>query len=92
MEELIPIFLFLSVAAVLIFRPISKKLGLLLEEMARDRRALRTTGDSIQMERVTTLLERMNTRLEMVEDRLEFVERLSDSRTRSRAHLSGVSD
>lgn len=92
MEELVPIFLFLSIAAVMIFRPISKKLGMLLEEMARDRRAMRAGDGGIQMERVTTLLERMNTRLEMVEDRLEFVERLSDQRPRNRAHLSGVSD
>lgn len=91
MEELIPIFLFLSIAAVLIFRPISKKLGMLLEEMARDRRALRA-GEGAQMERVTTLLERINTRLELVEDRLEFVERLSDSRARPRSRLTGVPD
>jgi len=91
MEELIPIFFFLCVAGVLIFRPVTKRLGLLLEEMARDRRAMRS-GEGAQMERVATLLERMNTRLELLEDRVEFVERLTDGQTRNRSRLSRVAD
>ncbi|HKJ91844.1 MAG TPA: hypothetical protein VJ957_01695 [Longimicrobiales bacterium] len=89
MEELIPIFLFLCIAAVLIFRPMTKRLGMLLEEMARDRRAMRSPDSNGQMDRVVGLLENLNTRLDLMEDRMEFVERLSDSRPR-RSRITGV--
>ena len=39
MEALIPIMMFLSIAAVAIFRPLTKRLGLLLEAQAEEKRA-----------------------------------------------------
>jgi hypothetical protein len=89
MEELVPIFLFMCIAAVMIFRPMTKRLGLLLEEMARDRRAMRAPENG-QMDRVVGLLEQLNTRLDLLEDRMEFMERLSDARPRHRSRLTGA--
>ncbi|MEJ2678963.1 MAG: hypothetical protein P8174_07815 [Gemmatimonadota bacterium] len=89
MEELVPIFLFMCIAAVMIFRPMTKRLGVLLEEMARDRRAMRAPENG-QMDRVVGLLEQLNTRLDLLEDRMEFMERLSDARPRHRSRLSGA--
>lgn len=90
MEALVPIILFLTIAGVLILRPISKKLGLLLEALAKERVARATPGatfDDAQMERVTTALERLNNRLDLVDDRIAFMERLVEDRPRRR--LSG---
>lgn len=83
MEELIPIFLFLMIGAVAILRPISKKLGLLIEAMAEERKAaVRGPGglSDEQLERITHLLERMSDRFEHVEERVQFMERLIDNR------------
>jgi hypothetical protein len=90
MEELVPIFLFMCIAAVMIFRPMTKRLGTLLEEMARDRRAMRSPPENGQMDRVVGLLEQLNTRLDLLEDRMEFMERLSDARPRHRSRLTGA--
>ena len=83
MEALIPIFLFLMIGAVAILRPISKKLGLLIEAMAEERKAAARGPaqlSSSQLDRVTTLLERMSDRFDHVEDRVQFMERLIDNR------------
>lgn len=86
MEELVPIAFFFSIAAVMILRPITRRLGLLLEAFARERQgplsgagspAARAMEDR-HMARMTSLLEQLDTRLELLEDRMEFVERLSD--------------
>lgn len=86
MEELVPIAFFFSIAAVMILRPITKRLGLLLEAVARERQgavsgAGAAGGRAVEdrhMARMTSLLEQLNTRLELLEDRMDFVERLSD--------------
>jgi hypothetical protein len=83
MEELIPIFLFLMIGAVAILRPISKKLGLLIEAMAEERKAAARGPAELrsgQLDRVTDLLERMSDRFDHVEDRVQFMERLIDNR------------
>ncbi|MEN8375673.1 MAG: hypothetical protein ABFS34_09515 [Gemmatimonadota bacterium] len=83
MEELIPIFLFLMIGAVAILRPVTKKIGLLIEAMAEERKAaLRGPSDlsAVQFERVTHLLERMSDRFDHMEERVQFVERLIDNR------------
>lgn len=91
MEELIPIFLFLCIAGVLILRPVTKKLGLLLEAVARERTAqvpvARAQLDGIEVERVTLALERLTGRLDRMEDRMAFMERLVEDRPRR--HLTG---
>jgi len=87
MEELIPIVLFMSIAGVMILRPISKKVGLLLEALAKERTARLAPGrplDEAQLERVTTALERLNNRLDLIDDRISFMERLVEDRPRHR--------
>ena len=91
MEELIPIFLFMCVAGVLILRPVTKKLGLLIEAMAKERmgqgHAVRGLDDT-QLERITVALERLNTRIDRVDDRMSFMEHLVEDRNR-RQRLTG---
>lgn len=81
MEELIPIAFFFSVAMVAILRPISTRVGKLLEALAEEKRLLarQPVGDE-NLGRVADLLDRMNARLEGLEDRLQFMERLSAGR------------
>ncbi|HUG40482.1 MAG TPA: hypothetical protein VMM12_08355 [Longimicrobiales bacterium] len=89
MAEFIPIFLFMCIAGVLILRPITKKLGLLVEAVARERmagvsaRPAQALGDA-QIDRITTALDRLNSRIDLVDDRIAFVERLVESRPRQR--------
>ena len=82
MPELIPIFLFLSVAAVLILRPLTKRLGLVVEQFARDRHAGR--ADDAETARIRFLVEQTNKRLELIEERLDFTERMVGNRRSTR--------
>lgn len=85
-EELIPIFLFMCVAGVLILRPVTKRLGLLIEALARERlngtRHAEGGLDEVQLERITVAMERLNTRIDRVDDRMSFMERLVEDRDR----------
>lgn len=74
MEELIPIVLFLSIAAVVILRPISKRLGSLLEAMARERQP--TQIDASEIARIRGMIEHVGRRMDLIEERLDFTERL----------------
>jgi hypothetical protein len=80
-EVLIPITLFLSVAAVLILRPMTSKVGSLLEALSRERMPARTPVADTDA-RVVALLEQISRRLELVEERVDFTERLVSSRPR----------
>lgn len=88
MEELIPIFMFMSIAGVMILRPVTKKLGLLIEALAKERMAHVGRGgselDEVHLERITIALERLNGRLDRVDDRISFMERLVEERPRQR--------
>jgi hypothetical protein len=85
MEELIPVVLFMCIAAVLIMRPLTKRLGLLLEVLARERMAPPAPAlDDAQIQRVTSVLEQLNRRLDLVDDRVAFMERLMEERPRRR--------
>jgi hypothetical protein len=81
-ETLIPITFFLSVAGVLILRPVTRQLGGLLEAMTRDRSALR--ADDAQAARMATLMEHMSRRMDAIEERLDFTERLLSAPDRRR--------
>ena len=91
-EELIPIFFFICVAGVMILRPVTKKLGLLIEAMAKERmsqsRTVEAGLDETQLERITVALERLNTRIDRVDDRMNFMEHLVEDRNR-RQRLTG---
>lgn len=89
MEELIPIFMFMCIAGVMILRPVTKKLGLLIEALAKERMAHVQVRDGrglddVQMERITAALERLHGRLDRVDDRIAFMERLVEERPRQR--------
>jgi hypothetical protein len=73
-EVLIPITLFMCIAGVLVLRPITKKLGGLIEATARERVQART--DDAADARIMLLMEQMARRLELIEERLDFTERL----------------
>jgi hypothetical protein len=74
MEELIPITFFFCVAAVLILRPLTKKLGLLIEASTHARIQARTAEDGEA--RILAAIEHMSRRMELMEERLDFTERL----------------
>lgn len=80
MESLIPIVLFLSIAGVLILRPLTRPLGRYLDSLARDRAPGKGAASLAprDLERMTDLLDRLNTRIDLLEDRMQFVERLAD--------------
>lgn len=82
MEEfflaLVPITLVLSVAGVLIFRPLTKRLGNVLEANALARR--QSMEDRVQEERLKTLIETQNLKILQLEQRLEFTESLLETR------------
>lgn len=63
---------FISVASVAILRPISKKLGNLLEAMAVEKQ----TGVQHDLQRMHTLMESVDARLRLMEERQDFTERL----------------
>jgi hypothetical protein len=63
---------FLTVGGVLVLRPISKRVGDLLEIMARDKQA----GLENDVGHMRDLLETMNARLQLMEERQDFTERL----------------
>jgi hypothetical protein len=74
MVGLVSITFFLSVAGVIILRPITRRLGEYLLESRLDRRGSRL--EESELARIRGLLERMNGRLDLLEDRLDFTERL----------------
>ncbi len=87
MEELIPIIMFMVIGGVMILRPMTKKLGLLIEAMAKERMArapLQHDMNDVQLERITIALDRLNTRMDNIDDRIGFMERLVEERPRSR--------
>lgn len=64
----------LTTGAVLILRPVSKRLGALLEAMTQDRLASRKSAP--EMARVRELLSGIDTRLSNLEERQDFAEAL----------------
>jgi hypothetical protein len=77
-EFLVPITLFMCIAGVLVLRPITKKLGALIEVTAREKALAR--NDDAANAHVMLLMEQMARRLELIEERLDFTERLVASR------------
>jgi hypothetical protein len=77
MEELIPITMFVCIAAVAILRPISTRLGGLLDAMTRERTASR--AEDAELGRIRVAVEHIARRMDLVEERLDFTERLLSS-------------
>lgn len=83
MEDLIPmvisVSLFFSIAAVLIFRPLSKRLGDVIGVLAQSRSAAAAAvpkADDGETIRLRATVEHLTARLELMEERLDFTERL----------------
>lgn len=74
MEALIPITMFISIAAVLILRPMTTKVGGLLQAMTKERTV--TDSESADIARVRVLVEHISKRMDLLEERLDFTERL----------------
>ena len=86
MEELIPITMFMCIAAVAILRPISTRVGGLLEAMTRERAQNQT--ENSDMARMRVLMEHVVKRIDLMEERLDFTERLLANSRNSTSPLS----
>jgi hypothetical protein len=87
MEVFIPITLFISVAAVAILRPISTKLGGLLEAMRHERTPSGNAADDPDVARMRILMEHLVKRIDLMEERMDFTERLLNGRRRDEPAL-----
>jgi isocitrate dehydrogenase kinase/phosphatase len=83
MEELIPIVLFMSLAAVLIFRPLTTRIGKVIERSHAEKQAV----PEAQIQRIMQLMERLVDRMDRLEDRVDFTERVLE-RQRTKAQLT----
>ena len=71
----VPTVLFLTVGGVLILRPITTRLGNLLEAMAKEKSA----GPSGDTHRLREEVETLRARLELLEDRQDFTDGLLEA-------------
>ncbi len=69
---LVPMTIILTTGGVLVLRPIAKRLGLLLELMAKEK--MRPPSDDLR--RLQQSLDTINERLSLIEERQDFTERL----------------
>ncbi len=77
--ELVPIVLFISLAAVAIFRPLTTRIGKMIDRSHAEKKA----APDPQTERLMQLMERLVDRLDRLEDRVDFTERILE---RQQAH------
>jgi hypothetical protein len=68
----VPTVFILTVGAVIILRPITKRLTELIDLYARDRQA----GVQVEVQQVRDVLETMSARLQLLEERQDFTDRL----------------
>lgn len=80
MEELIyamvPITGIITTGAVLILRPLSKRLGMLLEVMIQEKRRPAVAPAGPELEKIRELLSGIDGRLLLIEERQDFAEAL----------------
>ena len=81
----VPVVFILTTGGVILFRPLTRRLGDLIEVM-KDRRE---SGETEGIEGLREMLEHQNSRLELLERRLDFTESLLGSRDPER--ISAVS-
>ena len=82
--ELIPIVIFISGAAVLIFRPLTTRVGKAIERSHADKEK---AVPERQIQRIMQLMERLVDRMDRLEDRVDFTERMLE-RQRAQAQLT----
>lgn len=68
----VPTVFILTTGAVIILRPITKRLTDLIELYSRDRQA----GVQVDLQQIKDLLETTNARLQLLEERQDFTDRL----------------
>jgi uncharacterized membrane protein len=76
---LVPITLFLTVGGVLVLRPLTKRLGLLVEASARAKGV--NAEEQLQLEQLRLLVETQNLKIERMEQKVAFTESLLEART-----------
>jgi hypothetical protein len=81
--ELVPIVLFISIAAVAIFRPLTTRIGKVIEQA----HAKKSVGQEPQIQRIMQLMERLVDRMDRLEDRVDFTERVLE-RERKQTQLT----
>ena len=83
MEEffiaLVPITFFLTVGGVLVLRPLTKRLGVLMEASAKSKSS--NAEEQLQLEHMRLMIDTQNLKLEQLEQKLSFTESLLESRT-----------
>lgn len=79
----VPTVFILTTGAVIILRPITKRLTDLIELYSRDRQA----GVQGDMQQIRDLLETMNARLQLIEERQDFTDRLLTGEKEKRPEL-----
>lgn len=88
MEELIPIVLFGCAAAVAIFRPLTKRLGDVIELHYRTRTGTVEPPQSAvagqDAQEIKQMISGLDRRMDMFEQRLDFTESLIESKERQR--------
>lgn len=76
---MVPITLFLTIGGVLVLRPLTKRLGLLIDASARAK-----TGEGLphhELEQLRTQLDTQALRIDHLEQKLSFTESLLEART-----------
>jgi uncharacterized membrane protein len=76
---LVPITLFLTVGGVLVLRPLTKRLGLLIEASAKAKRM--DAEEQLQLEQLRLQVETQNLKIERLEQKLAFTESMLESRS-----------
>ena len=80
----IAVILTLTVGGVILLKPLSNKLGNLLEAMAKEKSQPQVSGD---LERVHDILDTINGRLSLLEERQDFTDALLADPERRRLRL-----
>jgi hypothetical protein len=81
------VILTLTIGGVILLKPMSNKLGTLLEAMAKEKNEPQLSNE---ISHIRDLLETTNARLALLEERQEFTEALLSDPERRRARLPGV--
>ncbi len=76
----VAILLILSIAGVILLRPISKRLGDVLEAYAREK----DSGTTRELRHIRELFETMDQRLRLMEERQDFTEKMLDAAPKER--------
>jgi uncharacterized membrane protein len=76
---LVPITMFLTIGGVLVLRPLTKRLGLLMEASAKSRGT--NADEQLQIEHLRLMIDTQNLKFEQLEQKLSFTESLLESRT-----------